>query len=85
MVVNSPERRKMKRVRGLVSVLRSDAYEIASNRFGADMMPDPPDPYDRAVSKREWEYLVQMYRRNLKHLAFVVVPTLLESGALDEY
>ena len=73
--VNDAEmiRLHVKRLMGLLAVQRSlpltAALElIGEGYFTVDRLPEPPNPWNRNVSKRQWEKSLQRFRKSLKLL-----------------
>jgi len=65
------DRRQKHRRAGLAAVLRAKdaanmAELISTGELLGDAAPQPPDPEDRACSKRQWERRMQAYRANVK-------------------
>jgi hypothetical protein len=59
------EQRLSHRENGYFSVLNSSDYNYVRCCLPTALMPKPPDPSDRKVSKRSWEKLTQNWRRSL--------------------
>ena len=77
-------RRLTKGLIGFYAVRRSEDHINVEQFFGANMMPESPNPFAvRTQSKRDWELEVQVWRRTLQSLASVVMPVVLQSGAWD--
>ena len=66
-------RRLMKRLKGLAALCRSAefsaALELTSEGYlTVARFPEEPNPWDRSISQRRWEEILQCYRRSLRLL-----------------
>ena len=62
------ERRLRHRMDGYRAVLWSDDYIYARCCVPSAQILSSPDPFDRSLSKRGWEKLMQDWRRHLKKI-----------------
>ena len=66
------ERRLRKRINSYVAILRTPEYHAVYSLWSQGLIPHMPwipDPFNLAVSKREWEASVQAWRNELKRIA----------------
>ncbi len=70
---NTPRTRLLKRQESVAAIWRSTEGQIVCQweRLGylhAQDVPQPPNPEDTSISKRQWERAMQEWRRNLQEI-----------------